>query len=648
VRLVEHRLDLLDRIQRLGHDEMGARGQLALEAVPLGRRLGRRRVEGAGDREPRPLADRGPGRVLGAVETDEDLDQADRIDIPDARPGRVVTDPGRIAGQGDDVPDPQGVRAEQLRLERHQVPVAGRAMDEALEIEVVLDRECDRQRAHPDPGHRRVGHVDDVDAGVAQEPRRLDRPIDPDAPRRVDLDRHDEAACVKELGETSRGWLGVTGPTRRPFDQRGPGAPGVDHARGLRGGGRLAGGCTGRQERIQRGSHLGDVLGRRSAAAADDPCPGRQQPRRHRAEIRRAGCVDEAAIEPLRQPGVRHDRSRGLSFCRAAHRFEGVETGNRSGPAIDADRVRPGRGEGLGRGRRAAAICQAELLAEGQRRDDRHIRSQARLVDRQDELVEVREGLENDHVTAALEQPFDLLAEHGPHRCLGHRRHAPRRRAERADGAADQCLAPADLARLAGKACGATVEVADAALEAPRGQPMPVGTERQGLDQLRPRLQVFTMGGADHLRLTRDELFETRALGHSPTEQEGAHAAVDEQRASRQTVAEARPRQAGRGIGHQRVGVRRGSVGKVSGSLMSSGTRHAGGWIGRSRPENGKTLPAGRVQGEVPYRAGEPARNWHLAGATPVGCRGFNGPVPPPLWISRLQLWSAWCQRQPQ
>ena len=43
-------------------------------------------------------------------------------------------------------------------------------------------------------------------------------------------------------------------------------------------------------------------------------------------------------------------------------------------------------------------------------------------------------------------------------------------------------------------------------------------------------------------------------------------------------------------------------------------------------------------QGSVPYRAGEPARNWHLAGSTPVGCRGFNGPVPPPLWISRLQL----------
>ncbi len=56
----------------------------------------------------------------------------------------------------------------------------------------MLDPEGDRQGAHPDPGHRRVGDVDEVDAGIAQEPGGLDRPLDPDAPRRVDLDRDDE------------------------------------------------------------------------------------------------------------------------------------------------------------------------------------------------------------------------------------------------------------------------------------------------------------------------------------------------------------------------------------------------------------------------------------------------------------------------
>ena len=41
---------------------------------------------------------------------------------------------------------------------------------------------------------------------------------------------------------------------------------------------------------------------------------------------------------------------------------------------------------------------------------------------------------------------------------------------------------------------------------------------------------------------------------------------------------------------------------------------------------------------EFPYLAGGPARIWHLADSTPVGCRGFIGPVPPPLLIRALQL----------
>ena len=160
-----------------------------------------------------------PGRVLGEIEPREDLDQADRIDVPDAGPGRVVADPRRIAGQRDDVADPQCVGAEQLRLERHQVPVPRRAVDEALEVEVVLDPERDGQRAHPDLGHRRVGDVDDVDAGVTQESRGLDRPLDADAPRRVDLDRHDEPSAGEQLGQPRRR-RGIVGAPSSALDQR--------------------------------------------------------------------------------------------------------------------------------------------------------------------------------------------------------------------------------------------------------------------------------------------------------------------------------------------------------------------------------------------------------------------------------------------
>ena len=222
-RLREHRLDLLDRVERLGHHQVRPGGELALEAIPLGRRVGGGRVERAGDGEPGPLADRAAGRVLGEVEPRQHLDQPDRIDVPDPGPGRVVADPRRVAGQRDDVADAERVGAEQLRLEGHQVPVARRAVDEALEVEVVLDPERHGQGAHPDPGHRRVGDVDDVDAGVAQEPGGLDRPLDPDAPRRIDLDRDDETAGIEQLGQAGRGWRVVGGWSRRASDRRGSG-----------------------------------------------------------------------------------------------------------------------------------------------------------------------------------------------------------------------------------------------------------------------------------------------------------------------------------------------------------------------------------------------------------------------------------------
>ena len=58
--------------------------QLALQPIPLGRRVGGRGVERAGDRERGRLADRRPGSVLAPVEAGQDRDQPDRIDVPDA------------------------------------------------------------------------------------------------------------------------------------------------------------------------------------------------------------------------------------------------------------------------------------------------------------------------------------------------------------------------------------------------------------------------------------------------------------------------------------------------------------------------------------------------------------------------------------
>ncbi len=81
-------------------------------------------------------------------------------------------------------------------------------------------------------------------------------------------------------------------------------------------------------------------------------------------------------------------------------------------------------------------------------------------------------------------------------------------------------------------------------------------------------------------------------------------------------------------------GVRRSLSGgdKVRFDTGSSGLRGAAAGHG---PRTRTTWSLrGSSEGSVPYLAGGPARIWHLADLASVGCRGIDGPVPPPLWIS--------------
>ena len=242
----------------------------------------------------------------------------------------------------------------------------------------------------------------------------------------------------------------------------------------------------------------------------------------------------------------------GSPFGGPAHRLEGIETGHRPRPAVDPDGVRACRGQGGGGHARAVAVGKDEFLAEGQRGDDRDVRGAARLVDREKQLLQVRERLEDDQVRPALEQAIDLLAECGPGTGLGEDRAAARRRPEWPHRATDERVAPADLACLAGELGRPPVERADLTFEAPGRQPLPVGAERQGLDQLGARLEILAMGRPDHLRMGRDELLETGPLRHAPAEQQRPQPAIDQQRAVGEAAAEALSWRAdGRGFGHR-------------------------------------------------------------------------------------------------
>ena len=152
------------------------------------------------------------------------------------------------------------------------------------------------------------------------------------------------------------------------------------------------------------------------------------------------------------------------------------------------------------------------------------------LVDREQQVREVEEGLEHQQVRAALEEPVDLLAEGGPDRRLVGMAELARRRAQRPDAAADPRVAAADVARLAGDLGGAAVEAAGLGRQAERIEPHPVGAERDGLDQVSPRVEVLAVERGDEVRPGRGELVEAGALGDAAREQQRAHAAVREQR----------------------------------------------------------------------------------------------------------------------
>ena len=136
-----------------------------------------------------------------------DADETGRVDVPDAGAGGVVADPRRVAGERQDVPDAQRVGAQQLRFEGHQVAVARREVDQAFQVQVVLDAEGHGHRAHAHAGHGAVADVDEVDAGLLQQPRGLDGALDAHRARRVDLDADDEAT----LGELACGRVAVGG-----------------------------------------------------------------------------------------------------------------------------------------------------------------------------------------------------------------------------------------------------------------------------------------------------------------------------------------------------------------------------------------------------------------------------------------------------
>ena len=199
--------------------------------------------------------------------------------------------------------------------------------------------------------------------------------------------------------------------------------------------------------RIDRAPHRRDVLGRRPAAPADDRRPRVEHVADHPPEVVGAGRVDELALDPLGQAGVRA----GWPGPAGAHRRERIQAAHRPGAAVDPDDVDVGdAGQRRRRDPGRRPVRQREVLAERQQRDDRQVGgSGPRLLDRDRQVVDERERLEPEQVGAAFEQPVDGLAEAAPDRPLVEVQDLARRRAERPDGPGHEHVPAGHVARLA-------------------------------------------------------------------------------------------------------------------------------------------------------------------------------------------------------
>ena len=161
-------------------------------------------------------------------------------------------------------------------------------------------------------------------------------------------------------------------------------------------------------------------------------------------------------------------------------------------------------------GRRA--VGQHEVLAEGHRGDDRHVRRPVGLVDGEQQVVEVEERLDHEQVDAALEQAVDLLPERRPDRGLVGVAELAGRRTQRADRAADPRVPAADVPGLAGDLGRPAVEARRVVGEAVGVEADPVGAEGQRLDEVGAGVEVLAVDRRDEVRAGRRQLVEARAL----------------------------------------------------------------------------------------------------------------------------------------
>ena len=125
------------------------------------------------DREAGGASDRVLPDVEPVVQIVDDVHQADRVDVEDRGCVRIVAQLRRIAGEAENVLQPDRRCAQQIALNAQHIAVAAGVVQDRLDADVLLDLHAEALRAHAGAGARRIRHVDRVDSQPVQHaPRR--------------------------------------------------------------------------------------------------------------------------------------------------------------------------------------------------------------------------------------------------------------------------------------------------------------------------------------------------------------------------------------------------------------------------------------------------------------------------------------------
>ena len=404
--------------------------------------------------------------------------------------------------------------AEQRRLQSHHARVPRRDVRDRLDPALPLDRDRGHQRVHAGARHRVVVDVEDVDlARGGERARDVEHALGVAATRRIELDRDDELVRTQHALELRLLRLDGPGDARlaRAHDDRRAGLAVLDDRLANRGDlGRRRPAAAADQacaEAVGVRCEVGEVVGRR--VRVDDPA-GRD---RRQADVRKRG---ERRARPAPSPRARAappgGRRRGSRRSRRG----------RAGGAVPPRRRRRHRRSSPRPGRRRGARRSGATTTDADR------------VERDEQLVEVVEGLDHEQVDAASLEQLRLFREE-PSPVF-----APVGVAERADRAADVDVAARDLARLARQLDGRAVDRGQVVLEEVGAQLAPVGAEAVRLDQVGAGADEAEMQRDHALRSAQVRLLGRPEAGHRRGEQDARAAVADQRRPGAQAICEPR------------------------------------------------------------------------------------------------------------